>query len=258
MSTDWTTNKNKEFGKEELYLKISNTFASIGLIDIDDNNSVDKVRKTFYNLYKRHKLCEGDGNWNLFDRYISSNEYTDNKLDDLVVLNSAINVNKNNNNILYSKDNSQVSIDNRKNLIENEIKKLSNNGLCNEVTLTGFFPHLDVVSDVEVRTISGLVPCWELGEETLYGIITYSDSCHTDDDFNKCLEPVPTFTNEQYERNTLRDMPEPTSTYSWEITKNKNQLKISEETGLNSNILKCSMKGEANLTEAEIRLKYSE
>ena len=92
MSTDWTTNKNIKFGKDELYLNMSNTFASIGL-KISDSETDENARNIFYNIYKRHNLCEGNGKWYLFDRYQSSNDYTGNKLDNLIVLNSAIDVN---------------------------------------------------------------------------------------------------------------------------------------------------------------------
>lgn len=258
MSTDWTTNKNKQFGKDEMYLKMANTFASIGLVDIDDNNTVDKVRKTFYNLYKRHGLCDGEGSWVLFDRYVSSNEYTNNKMDDLVVLSSAINANLNNDNILYTKDNSEESINNRKIIIESEITKLSKDGLSNDIVLTGFFPHLDVVSNVEIGSISGSIPCWELGEETFYGLISYSDSCHTNDDLERCIEPVPTFKEEKFVRNTKDDTPEPNSTYEWIVTRNLDELLINSSIGSKNNIFKCSMKAESNKLEANIILKYTE
>ena len=91
MSTDWSTNKNKQFGKNELYLNMSDTFASIGLKLLDE--SVNDARNIFYNVYKRHNLCDNTGKWYLFDRYITSNDYTGNKLDNIVVLNSALNVN---------------------------------------------------------------------------------------------------------------------------------------------------------------------
>ena len=92
MSTDWSTNKNKQFGKNELYLNMSNTFASVGL-KISDSETIENARNIFYNVYKRHGLCDNNGKWYLFDRYVTSNDYTGNKLDNLVVLNSAINSN---------------------------------------------------------------------------------------------------------------------------------------------------------------------
>lgn len=74
MSTDWSTNKNQQFGKNELYLNMSNTFASIGLKLLDE--SINDARNTFYNVYKRHNLCDNSGKWYLFDRYVTSNDYT--------------------------------------------------------------------------------------------------------------------------------------------------------------------------------------
>ena len=92
MSTDWSTNKNKQFGKNELYLNMSNTFASVGL-KLSESETIENVRNIFYNVYKRHGLCDENGKWYLFDRYVSSNNYIENKIDNLVVLNSAIEVN---------------------------------------------------------------------------------------------------------------------------------------------------------------------
>ena len=94
MSTDWTTNNNQQFGKNELYLDMSNTFASIGL-RVSDSETIESARDIFYNVYKRHGLHNGSGKWYLFDRYKSSNDYTGNKFDNLVVLNAALNVNTN-------------------------------------------------------------------------------------------------------------------------------------------------------------------
>lgn len=94
MSTDWSTNRNKQFGKNELYLNMSNTIASVGL-KLSDSESIENVRNIFYNIYKRHGLCNNDGKWYLFDRYITSNDYTGNKFDNLIVLNSSLNVNIN-------------------------------------------------------------------------------------------------------------------------------------------------------------------
>ena len=98
MSTDWSTNENKQFGKNELYLNMSDTFASIGLKLNDE--SINDARSAFYNVYKRHNLCDISGivgKWHLFDRYHTeghnSNDYTGNKIDNIVVLNSALNVN---------------------------------------------------------------------------------------------------------------------------------------------------------------------
>lgn len=260
MSTDWTTNKNQQFGNEELYLKMSDTFASIGLVDLDENETVDKVRNVFYNLYKRHNLCSGNGSWNLYDRYTSSNEYTNNKFDDLVVLSAAISVNAKFDDILYSKENDTSSINNRRTLIENELSSYITKGFCNDITLSGFFPHLDVVSEVHIGWVNGKVPCWEIGNETFYGRILYTDSCHTDDDPFKCIEPVPSLSETKYERNTMNDPDEPTAKYSWYVLKNpgEDDHQMIIQDGLDKNVLILSMKASGNLTDGRIRLTYTE
>ena len=262
MSTDWSTNRNKQFGKNELYLDMSNTFASIGL-RLSDSETIDDARNIFYNVYKRHNLCDVSGivgQWYLFDRYHNvnhnSNDYTGNKLDNIVVLNSALEANLSGD--LYEKDNTEESINRRKTLILNNINLYKQYHLCNDINLTGFFPHVDLVDEISgVISLSSAIPCWELGEETFFAKITYMDSCHTSDDIeNKCIEPVPNLIEEKYFRNTLEDEDAETAEYTWIPMDNASQIQISN--GLHNKILKVSAVPSAYLNDVKFMLEYSE
>lgn len=198
----------------------------------------------------------GSAKWDLYDRYISSNDYTNNKLDDLVVLSASISANNNSNNILFNTDNTESGIERRKSSIMGELAPFIDDELCNDINLTGFFPHLDVVTDVKVKSVDGKVQCYEIKEETFYGVITYSDSCHEDNDLNKCLEPVPDFEELVFERNTLNDPLVNGAKYKWTILKNLDELKISG--GFTNPTFKCSMKATGYSKDSYINLEYSE
>lgn len=254
MSTDWTTKENSKFGNEEVFLKMSNTLASIGLIEIDNYNTVDNVRKNIYNLYKSYDACKGNGNWLLFDSYQESNHYDENAINEIIILSSSVDVNNEHNNVLFSKDNSKEKIEERRCLIKSKLDNLASSGLCDEMLLTGFYPHLDTVTSVDIHSDNAYVPCHELGEDRLYALISYTSSCQSDDDPNKLLEVVPFNDTIEFQRNTMYN-PAPSATYNWKLGKNADQLAISD---LNQSSITCSMKFDSTLLSAEISLDYSE
>ena len=158
---------------------------------------------------------------------------------------------------LYDKDNSTESINERKSLIINNINLYKQYNLCNEINLTGFFPHLDIVDEIiSIRSLSGEIPCWELGEDTIYAEITYTDSCHISSDENKCLEPVPNLNETKFIRNTLTDIEANGTEYKWSITSNNDQIQIIGK--LTNKTLKVAAVPSAYLDSISINLEYSE
>ena len=139
----------------------------------------------------------------------------------------------------------------------NNIDLYKQNNLCNDINLTSFFPHLDIVDEiVSIKSVSGAIPCWELGNETFYAEISYMDSCHVSSDLNKCIEPVPNLSETKYLRNTLRDEDVETAEYNWTPLYNSDQIQIND--GTTNKTLKVSMIPSAYLETISFNLDYSE
>ena len=123
--------------------------------------------------------------------------------------------------------------------------------------MTGFFPHLDLADEIlSVKSLSGAIPCWELGEETFYAEITYTDSCHTANDPNKCVEPVPNLIETKYIRNTYTDEDDENAEYNWITIDNSDQIQITGD--IHNKTIKISAIPSAFLNDISMLLEYSE
>lgn len=249
MSSDFTTGKNKKIGKDDLYLMVSDVMSDI--LDIN--------RDTIYKFYSSRGECPGKGQWGYFDRYVklyNSNNYTNNRLDDLIVLSAAMN----NPEFL---DRSDSTINSRKFNLLSLCSSFIKEGKCNDFKLSGFIPHLDRPNEIDSFQLKiGEVPCIEKGYETLTPYITYTDSCGCN-----YIEPVPQFPldypSDQLFRKLASDdqYKADTANFKWEIVSNKEQVKISPSTtSMKEDHLDIATLSTAvlDITDVEIEVTYSE
>ena len=246
MSSDFTTGKNKSISKEGLYLKLCDTLSQ----------KLNIPREKLYSFYAENGLCSGGVSWDYFDRYnkeFDSNTYSENAFDDLVILSAAVDKDE-------FLDKTNETVESRRSSILNQCSGMMNSHLCNRFSLTGLFPHLDRPDEIiSIDGISGVIPCYLNGYETLYANITYSDSCGCN-----IPEPVPSYPI-GYEGNILvkNSMDETyeaeTASYHWEITENPENIVLHEETsGMTSNHLILATSTDAVIPEIKVSLTYEE
>lgn len=245
MSTDFTTGKNKKISKDDLYLMTSNIMSNILNVD----------RNILYTFYKNNNECPGSGQWDYFDRYVkkyNSNNYTNNKLDDLIVLSAAVDK-------VEFLDKSDSTINSRKNKLESLCSSFIKEGKCNNFKLSSFIPHLDKPNEIDsFHRTSGIIPCIEKGYETLTPYITYTDSCGCN-----YIEPAPqypiNYPDEQLFRKLANEYEADTAEYQWKITSNVDQINISPATSsMKENHLDIATLSTATLDSIEIEITYTE
>jgi hypothetical protein len=255
MSTDFTTGRNTQIGKDDLYLKISDVMSKYLGVN----------RQTLYQNYINAGKCDGNGNWALYNRYntndidngcIDSNTYTDNDVDDLVVLKASIEKEA-----LLDKDPSTA--ENRKQIIENACSALINDGLCNNFSLTGAFPHLDMPDSVISIDIDGTIKCIENIQNNefanAHAIIKYTDSCGCG-----IQEPVPYYPPGQaYENPFIKDTKDDAiyginASYLWEITGEEDIVVSDATSSMIENHLELATGTTATNSRIRISLTYTE
>ena len=219
MSTDFTTGRNVSISNNDLYLLASDKIAT--LLGVD--------RSDLYAFYKRTGRCSGNGDFGYYDRYMkvsNSNDYTGNPLDDIYVLAAAVDQE-----IMLDKAPSSITV--RRDFIMDKCSGLIAEGLCDDFTLTGCFPHLDMPDGINSFAISGEIRC--IDKENPYGVvhakIGYTDSCGVG-----VIEPVPYYPLDMpvsalMEKDTLEDSKYGLSgvEYRW-VLDNPDDIVVSEAT----------------------------
>lgn len=260
MSTDFTTGNNKKITSESTYLVLSD---KLGKLFKDKN--IDLDRNFFFDKFAKNKLFsktlnDEDSRWKLLARYRNSNNYTSNKFDDVIILNSV-------NNKEQFLSLSDETIDSRKSLINSYCSSYIKDGYCSDFSnqLTGFFPHLDKPGDIiSMVSTSGGIPCFEFGYGTIYANITYEDSCG-----QNVLQPVPTYKDYSYNKttdeidedkwsyNTLNDIAPEYATFKWEVLENSVDIMIKDNV-VNRNIVEIATLSSASNDQIKLSLTYAE
>jgi hypothetical protein len=260
MSTDFTTGENKRINEECTYLMLSDKLGKLFL-----NKNINLDRNYFYDKFKEEQLFTGtlnneESRWALFTRYKGSNDYTNNKFDDVIILNMI----QDNKQFLNVKDD---SLEKRKKLLNSCCSSYIKDGYCSDFSekITGFFPHLDRPGDIiSIISTSGSIPCIEFGYATLYANITYEDSCGMNH-----AQPVPTYKdfsfnvetdtieNEKWNYNTLNDISPNYATYNWKVIENSIDIKIKDNI-TNQKTIQIATLSSASNNEIKISLEYSE
>lgn len=245
MSTDFTTGKNKNISKDDLYLMKCDVLSKI----------LNLSHKNLYNFYKSKGECAGSGQWSYYDRYTNeynSNDYVGNPLDNILILSAAVDKEE-------FLDKSDETVESRKNLLMRLCSSYIEENKCNNFNLSGLFPHLDKVDNITINSVSGFIPCIEVGYETFIPVLTYCDSCG-----QGYPEPVPEYpigyTGNMFEKlGNQNQYRTENSEFEWQITRNADQAIISPETAsMNLGYIEIAALSTASLDDIDLEIKYSE
>lgn len=223
MSTDFKGN-NESITADDLYLSLSDCLGKC----------LNVPREKVYGHYTAIGKCEGHGSWPHYARYnvrCGSNDYVGDAFDNLVILREAVGKEE-----LLSRDIGTAQA--RRDRLTADCAPLIQDGLCDGFTISGLFPHLDVPGAVvDIRGVSGVIPCVDPSPrkyETLYAMVSYTDSCGCG-----LQEPVPYYpaewdsdpSKEIFLKSTLDDAKFGVSAeYRWGITKNADSVAVSDDT----------------------------
>jgi len=252
MSSDFK-GRNESITSDDLYLYLSDCmWRHLGI-------SREHLYEHFISIGK----CEGSGSWEYFDRYnkkFNSNDYVGNSFDNALILSRAVGKQEY---LSRSVDTAQT----RRESISTACSSFIQDGLCDSFTISSVFPHLDCVdSIVEIKGVSGFIPCVEpppAKYETLYAMISYTDSCG-----NGYSEPVPYYPiswDDDPSKNVFIKSTLENSTYGidaeyhWEITRNANEVQISVDTAsMDKAYIEIGTLSSAFEPEISVSLTYTE
>lgn len=224
MSTDFKGN-NESITTVDLYLALSDCMSKYLNVDRDS---------VYAHYIKVGKCSEVPNNsWAYFDRYCkrwNSNDYVGNEFDNLLILKEAINKPE------YL-DVNLSSVQSRKDSLNSACSSFIQNGLCDNFTVSGYFPHLDCPGAVET-IVGDDIPCVlpNGNYATFYAVVKYYDSCGCGVE-----EPVPyyptsydidpNYSEKLFFKRTDEDAQYNVSAeYSWEIIKNADEVVVSLDT----------------------------
>lgn len=252
MSSDFS-GKNSSIKSDDLFMMMSDTLAS----------RLRTTRELLIRFYQDNGVCGNEDSLEIFDRYntdpFDSNAYSDNEFDDISILDQAIGKEE-----LLDKELS--SAPQRKEIIENACSSLQQNGLCNDFTLSSFFPHLDCAKEIIALGNDRSIECADLQNYSIiYGQITYCASC--DESFQEPSPYYPAdFIDGRDGRSILiRDTRDDAkyqicnSKYRWEIVENESNVVIYESTAsMDKNVLSVATSPAAITQSIKVALEFSE
>lgn len=172
MSTDFTGN-NSHIDEESLIRMSADVLGRILGIN----------RDSIFNFYVAKGKCNADGDWRFYDRYSSFNEYSGNKLDDLIMLRECVKETEFEDKNLSSvvdrraalKESLADEISTRRcNLISTMLEQKDSDGIHYSMMI----PHLDIPDTISIDASRQDSICELSG---IYNILTpeidYTDSC---------------------------------------------------------------------------------
>lgn len=245
MSTDFTGN-NDRITSESLMRMSSDTIGRI----------LNISRESIFDLYVSLGKCSNSNNgWTFYDRYARCNDYTGNKLDDLIVLRECV---ENNSNRRFDDKDPSSSTARRttlKTLLSNEISDKKCNDIASTLD-TSMIPHLDIPKSISILKSREDSVCEESGVwEILTPEIDYTDSCGCD-----TAALVPQYpANYSGPMNSIRgDSIYVNGSFQWYVDR-EDQIKISSATSSKKeSTLEISTLSSAIIDEVNVEVEYSE